>query len=549
LVSVSKSSGYAFYDMERSDLPQLWSLRINDSGEFLIYDVTNAKNTLKISPNSGDANISGSLTVYGGGAKEGRVNVGGGYRWFGGLSRNGNYSWCLGDDPSENFEISKYDHASDTWDFGIIEITTAGQVNIKHNLKVGGTLYTDIGVLRAVQDSQMRICGGDNFSFVSDGIHGSGIRLWGRDSGSGHVEIYAFNGLQSDGTTSVTGDIIFNKVDENGAVTELARISKDGNLDVGGDYIKNKRAFFQELVGAYNRTVVSFNAWFNGSAWQHPDSSKWAIMQYFNADDNKVQWFFKDVPGGGNWVEVASIDKDGNLNVGGDLRVNGNAIKDSDGTTRILLGGTVVIYNNIDLQGFARIRGNKLLWTTSNTGADQDIHVMAKTIDGYSFRLVPGDNYGNDASNYGHIGDVNRYWFYVAANYVAYKNLSGFSCALELSDMPVKPKFLSAAEAANFLRHEVTKERRHIPALKRCKKCGKTYHPTVEKCNCGGELELGLKCICGKWVRDENEICPEHREQWEDRYFFRAGDVIEALGIVMLNVLERLEKLERRVGV
>ena len=72
---------------------------------------------------------------------------------------------------------------------------------------------------------------------------------------------------------------------------------------------------------------------------------------------------------------------------------------------------------------------------------------------------------------------------------------------------------------------------------------------SLKKCNCGGELELGLKCICGKWVRDENEICPEHREQWEDRYFFRAGDVIEALGIVMLNVLERLEKLERRVGV
>jgi len=57
LVSVSKSSGYAFVDMERSDIPQLWSLRIGDNGNFFIYDFTNAKTMLSIKPNTGDINI------------------------------------------------------------------------------------------------------------------------------------------------------------------------------------------------------------------------------------------------------------------------------------------------------------------------------------------------------------------------------------------------------------------------------------------------------------------------------------------------------------
>ena len=64
LVKVSKSSGYAFLDMERSDIPQHWSLRITDSGNFYLYNVTDSKTALLVYK-SGDTEINGKLNLAG----------------------------------------------------------------------------------------------------------------------------------------------------------------------------------------------------------------------------------------------------------------------------------------------------------------------------------------------------------------------------------------------------------------------------------------------------------------------------------------------------
>jgi len=218
------------------------------------------------------------------------------------------------------------------------------------------------------------------------------------------------------------------------------------------------------------------------------------------------------------------------------------------------LGTSTNRWRNINLSGYGlfggviRVRGNRLSWSDSSAGNFQYALIQGKTADGYHYIIVPCDNAGTKTANVGYLGDSSYYWYRVTARTVYYKALSSFACALDLADLPVDSKFKTVQEAKDFLRREYTKQRYHMPYRKKCPKCGKEYHAThCDKCDCGEEPELGLRCICGKWVRHEEEICPEHRDQWEDKYCFRTSDVIEAVGIVLIDILDRLERLERKL--
>jgi hypothetical protein len=112
-------------------------------------------------------------------------------------------------------------------------------------------------------------------------------------------------------------------------------------------------------------------------------------------------------------------------------------------------------------------------------------------------------------------------WGYLTAETVYCKyGPYDYGCAKELSNTPVERKFKTVQEATARLEHEVTKEWLHL-----------AY----------GEKDGTIKCICGKEL---TEPCPEHRDEWMDRYTVNKGDVIDATALIVLNLMERIEKLE-----
>jgi hypothetical protein len=113
-------------------------------------------------------------------------------------------------------------------------------------------------------------------------------------------------------------------------------------------------------------------------------------------------------------------------------------------------------------------------------------------------------------------------WGFVTGETVYYKSLSTFGCAKELSDTPKERKFKTVQDAALRLEHEVTKEWRHLPY---------------------GQEEGTIRCICGKEL---TKPCPEHREEWMDIYTVNTGDVIDASALIILDLMERVQRLEGR---
>jgi len=112
-------------------------------------------------------------------------------------------------------------------------------------------------------------------------------------------------------------------------------------------------------------------------------------------------------------------------------------------------------------------------------------------------------------------------WGYLTAETVYCKyGPYDYGCAKELSNTPMERKFKTVQEATARLEHEVTKEWLHL-----------AY----------GEKDGTIKCICGKEL---TEPCPEHRDEWMDRYTVNKGDVIDATALIVLNLMERIEKLE-----
>ena len=84
-----------------------------------------------------------------------------------------------------------------------------------------------VGILRPDDDGELRITGGSNFSFVSDGVRGSGIIVRGRDHGGpgagGDLLLYAVSGKKT----------YFRHVSTSGSVTERMLIDSNGNVGIG----------------------------------------------------------------------------------------------------------------------------------------------------------------------------------------------------------------------------------------------------------------------------------------------------------------------------
>jgi len=425
LVSVSKSSGYAFYDMERSDLPQLWSLRINDSKEFFIYDVTNGVVTLKISPSTGNMNITGNLNVGGviypskavagadGGIKytdegayliseiatqdrlelyreastgdifwynrtdgktlwrlkqdtgdvetAGNLTVGGYINvpsnklklWdgLGGIQKNDehwirlvyNYDFftnSIPDTTKKSVElilgdgdirfVSTQTAGGTDW-LTVLQLLSDGSAKLAGNLEVGGNIISPSDDITIDSDFIRLLRGGglNSFHIVYDGTpERRGIAI--TPDPDGRFRFY-INSNQSNAQ--------FEWIDGNTG-NLLAKLTKDGNLEVRGFLFSNGGAVARPSTSNVMRVGLGTANFARNGAWIECFGKDYSGREGeltlgcgggSNIGVIKFKWY-----DGASWHDIATLYRTGDLEVGGDLKVNGGDIKDSDGDVRII---------------------------------------------------------------------------------------------------------------------------------------------------------------------------------------------------------------------
>jgi len=192
--------------------------------------------------------------------------------------------------------------------------------------------------------------------------------------------------------------------------------------------------------------------------------------------------------------------------------------------------GDVSVGNILTVNSDARIKGNTLYWSDASTGGGQSVGIQGKTADGYRIWICPCDNSGNLISKEGGLGSLSYPWYMASVERLYYNVLdSGWGCPPELAGQPVPERFPDLESVEEFLRHEVTKTLYYLPFV---------------------ETENGkkLKCICGKLVNSEEEICSEHIDEWRDKYLRRDSDIIVATGKLLVKLLDRVKAIETKLG-
>ena len=114
-------------------------------------------------------------------------------------------------------------------------------------------------------------------------------------------------------------------------------------------------------------------------------------------------------------AEVATIDKDGNLSIDGDLTVKGNDIKDDDGTVCITFdsSGNTTVTNTLNASVTGNVTGNTSGSSGSCTGNAATATALTagnKTIDGNLTIGAAGGSAGHDLTLYGDTNNQTLVW-------------------------------------------------------------------------------------------------------------------------------------------
>lgn len=119
---------------------------------------------------------------------------------------------------------------------GVIHnITDVGKIGIGTSspltpLHVAGIITSGSGVslLRDVSTDQLRVAGGNSFSFVANSVNGSGILMYGRDHASkGSMEIHILD------TGANTGNLSIITTSASGSSATRLRMTTGGNIGIG----------------------------------------------------------------------------------------------------------------------------------------------------------------------------------------------------------------------------------------------------------------------------------------------------------------------------
>lgn len=411
LVKVSKSSGYAFLDMERSDIPQYWSLRITDSGNFYLYNATDSKTVLLIYK-SGDTEINGKLDLAGDllmdnqhqyiklksyyayssihgdprSPSAGRIWLcANAYLDSGGTWHlwNTSYSaFLIGMQPDQSKIGVWYSPAGTTpaWT-EIFKVTSAGDVWLKGDLQVNGNDIKDSGGAIRITMSGTNTKITTDYGYVQLGPQNTGYCHFLTDRSqfyfnkqivlNGNLIRYhndsyllisgAYGGenngaqivLYSTGYSSDKGSMRFKITYDSDIPNDPMFMFQVRDVQAGATNTIFK--ITKDYVTSFKKVYISGGDDVAGGTANTGylligDPSGYHIA----IDDNEIM-----AKASGTTIGTLYIQNEGGLTVfGGDIRVKGNDIQDSGGTSRITLGSTITLNASVLMLNCGYLRRN-----------------------------------------------------------------------------------------------------------------------------------------------------------------------------------------------
>lgn len=211
----------------------------------------------------------------------------------------------------------------------LMSVDTSGNVDVG-SLSVGGTTIVD--------SNRDITC---HFILVSNDIYGK-IDLERTDvpqkwaiqiEPDGKFRIYdATNSKTMFQIMPNTGDInILNgglQIGGTTVITNSRNLQNIVDITSSGKIVLDTLSFVQRIPN-YDITALTFNAYYDGTNWNHPDTSKEAYLFYLNRGAGAFEFWFRDVPNNGDWLKIAQIDSSGNMNIAGSFSIGGTTVIDS----------------------------------------------------------------------------------------------------------------------------------------------------------------------------------------------------------------------------
>ena len=375
-------------------------------------------------------------------------------------------------------------------------------------------------------------------------------------------------GLRIGGNANLYWDSAYTLRLQNNLIVEqnlwCSQLAVDNNIGVP---LGGTAPFFDGSSGGVPGTNLGF------MNWRDTNFSGYRVLQMKGIFDNdsvyKFQYYYWN---GNTWIGLAALNENGQFQLyaqgsSGGIRIGDVSIyrePNSANTLRLqnsliveqnLWCNSLAVDTNVGIGGMINCSSGGLLngiaignayygsltwpYESIQLAYNNNMRINFGTTEKYVFGndgtfTVNNGNIMPSVANNGNVGNyTGTYWGSIAGNYVFYKtnHLLSFGCARELSDQVIERPFNTTDEAEAFLNHETSKQWRHIPY---------------------GAEEGTIKCICGK---EAAEPCPEHLDEWNDRYLLKTGNMIEASGKLVVKLLDdvraltsRLEQVEQKLS-
>jgi len=397
-------------------------------------------------------------------------------------------------------------------------------------------------------------------------VNASGLPVWTTPSSSW------------DGGT-VTNDILISKNDpalrlqETGSNGLFVFISADGT-----NYIESG------LTGVSDsKAPIHFTSMFVGSTWmvintdgqvQIPTQSASAGLligqdvQLFRSGSNTLcipDFVNIDPPSGNGKLDIRTKSDDAILNLvsGGDLKAT-FAYDTSSGSTWLsafsnsttyselhLVGSSIQLENDVEAKGNIAINktnpalafqvsdstklamgydGSNTYFTVSSDSGNNNLNFVNNsgsinfTSSSGKIYTVSGLQICPNSGGTGQIGNSTEYYYASYVDYVYGKHNGLFGCERSKSGQEWSHEYTTEFDALEYLTHELTKTKFHI-----------TYDQKDDK---------KIICTCGKSVENP---CPEHIDEWNDKYTVNTGKITQATGLVVLEQSAKIAKLEMEI--
>jgi hypothetical protein len=340
------------------------------------------------------------------------------------------------------------------------------------------------------------------------------------------------------------GRTLFLATDSGYGVEVQRNLTVDGDVIIGAGYNWNgniRKAVNNDLLFINGASTVSKGGEIMLGGQDFADAGyAGRIKMWIGGDKSATPWGYLEihrVVSGGS-ADILTLDASGNLTLAGSLYGSGGVTtigNDMVAAGNIKINKTNPVLNFDVADDLKLAVGFNGTYSFINEYTSGDL--MISTLYGGGIILAPAGVSGTgdvrvwgghhllpQTVNTGQVGNSGLYFYAMYSNWFYGKNNGLFGCERSKSGEEWAHEFSTREQAEEYLTHEITKTKYHVE-----------YDLKTED---------KIVCTCGKSVFTP---CPEHMDEWADKYTVNTGKLVQASSFLVLELDEEVARLRVEV--